>query len=343
MKNYFRQILSSFTKNQYPESVRRNVYEWLTDSEHAVEKNNALQEIWEETRTMGTVPHVEQELERWKRNNGLQVPSPHTLAYDIIPASAIRGKLRILRFWQSAAAILLLAVGSLTYLVMQAEKPDIDLVQAFIPTAEMRQLHLPDGSQVQLNSRSTLLYPKEFTGKERAVYLIGEANFKVKPDKEHPFIVKSNDFQVTALGTEFNVNAYPENLEVSTALLSGSVLVEWENLTQSTVLQPDEQFTYNREKGLSCVEHPEMADVTAWQRGELVFYEMTVKDIIQVLERKYNYAFVYSLSSLSNDRLSFRFKDKAPLAEVMDIIVDVAGNLKFRIEGDVCYITRKQK
>jgi len=47
------------------------------------------------------------------------------------------------------------------------------------------------------------------------------------------------------------------------------------------------------------------------------------------------------LNQLKKDRLSFRFKDKAPLAEVMDIIVDVAGNLKFKIEGDKCYITRK--
>jgi len=85
-----------------------------------------------------------------------------------------------------------------------------------------------------------------------------------------------------------------------------------------------------------------MADVTAWQRDELVFNEMTVEDIIRVLERKYDYTFVYSLSNLKKDRLSFRFKDKAPLAEVMDIIVDVAGNLKFKIEGDKCYITQKR-
>lgn len=195
--------------------------------------------------------------------------------------------------------------------------------------------------QVQLNSKSTLLYPKQFTGKERCVYLVGEANFKVKPDKKHPFIVKSDDFQVTALGTEFNVSAYPENQEISTALLSGSVLVEWGNLTQRTVLQPDEQLTYDKENRQFRVVHPDMADVTAWQRGELVFNEMTVEDIIRVLERKYNYTFVYSLNQLKKDRLSFRFKDKAPLAEVMDIIVDVAGNLKFKIEGDKCYITRK--
>ena len=333
MKNYFRQILTSFTKNHYSETIRQNFYGWLTDKEHAVEKDKALKEIWTTARAMGEVPHVEKELERWKRNNGLHTASS-------VPVTPNR-KIRILRIWQSVAAVLLLAAVSLGYLVMQAERTQNDLIQEFIPVAGMRHLSLPDGSQVQLNSKSTLLYPKQFTGKERCVYLVGEANFKVKPDKKHPFIVKSDDFQVTALGTEFNVSAYPENQEISTALLSGSVLVEWGNLTQRTVLQPDEQLTYDKENRQFRVVHPDMADVTAWQRGELVFNEMTVEDIIRVLERKYNYTFVYSLNQLKKDRLSFRFKDKAPLAEVMDIIVDVAGNLKFKIEGDKCYITRK--
>ena len=55
--------------------------------------------------------------------------------------------------------------------------------------------------------------------------MIGEANFKVNPDKKHPFIVKANDYQVTALGTEFNVNAYPENSELMATLLEGLSLI----------------------------------------------------------------------------------------------------------------------
>ena len=45
MKNYFRQILTSFTKNHYSETIRQNFYGWLTDKEHAVEKDKALKEI----------------------------------------------------------------------------------------------------------------------------------------------------------------------------------------------------------------------------------------------------------------------------------------------------------
>ena len=104
MKNYFRQILTSFTKNHYSETIRQNFYGWLTDKEHAVEKDKALKEIWTAARAMGEVPHVEKELERWKRNNGLHTASS-------VPVTPNR-KIRILRLWQSVAAVLLVVAGA---------------------------------------------------------------------------------------------------------------------------------------------------------------------------------------------------------------------------------------
>ena len=327
MKNYIQQLVELFGHNSYSAGTQKKVQQWLADEEHVDEKSEALRELWKQAGEQKVPDGMQQSIQRMRQNLGMQ-------------SITSRRNYQLL-IWR-AAAILLLAVSSVSiYLMLEKERPEKDLVECYIPTAEIRELTLPDGTYVMLNSKSILLYPEKFTGETRSVYLIGEANFKVKPDKKHPFIVKSDDFQVTALGTEFNVSAYPENQEISTALLSGSVLVEWGNLTQRTVLQPDEQLTYDKENRQFRVVHPDMADVTAWQRGELVFNEMTVEDIIRVLERKYNYTFVYSLNQLKKDRLSFRFKDKAPLAEVMDIIVDVAGNLKFKIEGDKCYITRK--
>lgn len=97
-------------------------------------------------------------------------------------------------------------------------------------------IFLPDGSRVSMNSRSMLLYPEQFTGKYRSVFLIGEANFKVKANKNKPFIVKTNDFQITALGTEFNVSAYTEDNNVFTTLITGSVLVEFDDLGKRSCL-----------------------------------------------------------------------------------------------------------
>ena len=209
----------------------------------------------------------------------------------------------------------------------------------YIPTAEIREFTLPDGTRVMLNSKSTLLYPEQFTGKTRSVYLIGEANFQVKQDKEHPFIVKANDFQITALGTEFNVNAYPENDELTATLLEGSVKVEFNNLLSNVILKPNEQITYNKQTRKRSLQTPRMEDVTAWQRGELVFSNIHLDEIFTSLERKFPYTFVYSLHSLNDKTYSFRFQQKATLEEVMQIITQVAGDVKYVIRGNKCYIT----
>mgnify|MGYP000006678899 CR=1 FL=1 len=326
MKNYIQQLIELFGHNNYSADTQKKVQQWLADEEHVDEKNEALHELWKQAGEKKVPDGMQQSIQRMRQNLGMQ--------------SATSQRNYQLLIWR-AAAILLLAVSSVSiYLMLEKERPEKDLVECYIPTAEIRELTLPDGTHVMLNSKSTLLYPEQFTGETRSVYLIGEANFKVKPDKKHPFIVKANDYQVTALGTEFNVNAYPDSNELIATLLEGRVKVEFNNLMSNIILKPNEQLVYDKHTKAHNLRMPEIDDVTAWQRGELVFSNMHLEDIFTNLERKFPYAFVYSIKNLKNDRFSFRFKDNAPLEEVMEIIVNVVGQMDYRIVEDKCYLTR---
>lgn len=328
MKSYFQKIIALFTGNEYPESIQQDFYKWLVDEDHISEKDEALQKLWDEAHKRGTAANMRQSYEHLKKSAG-------------IPTIQRKRTIRPIHIWQAVAAVFFIVAASSVYLSTIGKDIEENLIQQYIPTAEIRTLTLPDGTQVQLNSQSTLLYPQNFTGKDRSVFLIGEANFKVKPDKKHPFIVKSNDFQVTALGTEFNVSAYPENQIVAATLISGSVLVEYNDLKSQMILKPYEQLAYNKNTRHHSLDNPDMKDVTAWQRGELVFREMSVKDIITVLERKYPYTFEYQLKNLKEDKYSFRFKDQASLPEIMEIIVNVVGQMNYKIKGDHCYLIPK--
>lgn len=328
MKNYFQKILTLFTRYEYPKSAEQEFYRWLVDKEHLSQKDEALQKLWEEALKQEPAPSIHHSYEQLRKNAG-------------IPAVRKEQRIRPIHIWQVAAAVFFIVAASSVYLSTIGKDAEPNLLQQYIPTAEVQALTLPDGTKVQLNSQSTLLYPQEFTGKDRSVFLIGEANFKVKPDKKHPFIVKSNDFQVTALGTEFNVAAYPENPIIAATLISGSVLVEYNDLNSQMILKPNEQLTYHKYTRQHHLNTPDMNDVTAWQRGELVFREMSVKEIITILERKYPYTFEYRLMNLKEDKYSFRFKDKAPLSEVMDVIVNVVGQMDYKIQSDRCYLIPK--
>lgn len=328
MKNYIQQIVNIFGHHDYSLSTRRKVQQWLADEEHADEKNEALQLLWKQAGEQKAPRGMQQSLQRMQRTVGMQM-----IGSD---------KIYQLRIWKTVA-VLLLAVSTVSiFLMVEKERPQKDLIEYYIPTAEIRELTLPDGTRVMLNSKSTLLYPEQFTGATRSVYLIGEANFRVKPDQKHPFIVKANDFQITALGTEFNVNAYPENDELIATLLEGAVKVEFNNLMSQIILKPSEQLTYNKQTKTHCLQLPQIEDVTAWQRGELVFSNRYLEDIFTNLERKYPYAFVYSIHSLKNNTYSFRFQKQASLEEVMKIMAQVVGDFEYVIKGNKCYVTNKK-
>lgn len=328
MKNYIQQLVELFGHNSYSAGTQKKVQQWLADEDHVDEKNEALRELWKQAGEQRIPDGMQQSIRRMQQNLGIQSETSHR-NYQLL-------------IWR-AAAIFLLAVSSVSiYLMLEKDRPEKDLVECFIPTAEIRELTLPDGTHVMLNLKSTLLYPDQFTGETRSVYLIGEANFKVKPDKKHPFIVKANDYQITALGTEFNVNAYPESNELIATLLEGRVKVEFNNLMSNVILNPNEQLIYNKQTKQHNLRLPEISDVTAWQRGELVFSNMHLEDIFTNLERKFPYAFVYSLHSMKKNTYSFRFRNQATMEEVMEIISQVVGDVNYVLEGNKCYVTNKK-
>lgn len=324
MENYIRKVIDRYLRNRYPEEIDREFRTWLSDEEFAEEKDSELYRLWLDTDASST-PDFHRSLEHMREFTGFNTHRQvHRLRTRLI-------------YWRVAAVLILALSGISVYLSVQS-KAEPDLLQAYIPVAQLRSLTLPDGTEVMLNAQSTLIYPSRFTGDTRSVYLTGEANFKVKRNEEQPFVVKSEGVQVTALGTEFNVSAYPHNDVVSTTLLSGKVSVACQGTDSIGILMPSQQLVYHKHRHTIAYFTPDLRDVTAWQRGELVFNDMTVLEIITVLKRKYHYDFIYSLSDLKSDRFCFRFRENAPLKEVMDMMTDVAGNLSFEIEGDKCYI-----
>ena len=83
----------------------------------------------------------------------------------------------------------------------------VDTVMEFhtmrIPRGGEYVLVLSDGTTVYLNAESELTYPVKFSGKDRRVYLKGEAYFEVERDTCKPFIVEANSLEIQVLGTEF--------------------------------------------------------------------------------------------------------------------------------------------
>lgn len=156
-----------------------------------------------------------------------------------------------------------------------------------LTTPKARQFHLllPDGTEVWLNSASSIKYPVFFKGSERKVEITGEAYFEVAHNKSMPFRVTVNDMKIEVLGTHFNVNAYEDQGKIMTTLLEGSVRVEKGN--NKATLIPGQQADCMKDE-IKVVKDVNIEEVMAWKNGIFYFNGAGVREIMQKLSRWYD-------------------------------------------------------
>src|SRR5574344_1412984 len=144
MKNYIQQIIEVFGHYNFPAETQKKVQRWLANEEHSEEKSQALSELWEEAKKQPTPQGMSQSMQRMQRNIGIPlVMNPRN--YKLL-------------LWKIAAALLLAVSSVSTYLLLEQNRAQENLIEAYMPIAEMGQITLPDGTRVLLNSKSTLLY-----------------------------------------------------------------------------------------------------------------------------------------------------------------------------------------
>jgi len=155
-----------------------------------------------------------------------------------------------------------------------------------IPRGGKYKITLSDGTQVWLNSSSSLSFPAAFYGNERKVILTGEAYFEVAKNKNMPFKVDVADKQeVEVLGTHFNISAFPEDNNIMTTLLEGSVNV---NTNSSKVLIKPGEMAINNFKNKLAVVPADIEEVMAWKNDMFIFNNENITSIMKKISRWYD-------------------------------------------------------
>lgn len=198
-----------------------------------------------------------------------------------------------------------------------------------IPYGKKFRLQLSDGTLVHLNSGTTLRYPVKFiAGENRQVFLDGEAFFDVAKDKKHPFIVNADALNVRVLGTHFNVSNYPEDAATDVVLVEGSVGMYRSNeefdAAKNTILKPGFKGSFNRENNAISTKAVITDIYTSWINGGLTFRNMTFKNIITKLERRYNVTIINKNEKLANEKFNASFSDES-IEKVMSYFNDIHG------------------
>ena len=174
-----------------------------------------------------------------------------------------------------------------------------------VPYGKRFEVQLSDGTHVNLNAGTSLKYPVKFIkGEDRRVFLDGEAYFNVAKDANHPFVVNADMVNVRVLGTQFNISSYPEDENINTVLVEGSVSVykkeEAYHINTATNLKPGFKATWQKKENQITVEEADTEMYTAWIDGRVIFRRVTFENIIKKLERHYNVVIINNNQSLNN-------------------------------------------
>lgn len=181
-----------------------------------------------------------------------------------------------------------------------------------VPAAKDYKIVLPDGTQVWLNSASSLRFPYQFDSKVREVYLTGEAYFQVARDTKHKFIVHTDFADIQVHGTTFNLNAY-DKTSFAASLLEGAVSVA--SGDQLVKLVPGQGVKLLRESLIKG--EFDAQEVLSWRKGIYVFHNKSLGDISQLLARLYDVQIVWKTAGIAEQTFTGEIDKSLPIAVVI--------------------------
>ena len=226
------------------------------------------------------------------------------------------------------AAVLCITLGSIRYLAY-LEDQDATYLEAFTRYGEKKQLLLPDGTQLQLNSCSYVRYPNRFNGDLRKVELEGEGYFKVARNEKQPFVVGTFRLDVCVLGTQFNVKSYKEDELVSVSVESGKVQVDLPEAMMR--LSAQERVYINTISGEYNKQH-EKRTVAVWRKGGLRFSSTPINDVAKELERVYNCSISFAEGQVFKNLISGEHDNKSLEAVLQSI--EYTSGIHYKKDGN---------
>ena len=210
-----------------------------------------------------------------------------------------------------------------------AEEPALVWVERKTDWGEKLNLILADGTQIKLNSGSSIRFPKAFTADERRIELSGEAFFDVARDESKPFIIQSDQVETKVLGTSFNVQAYEDQRHISVSVLTGRVEVA--SLENKVFLSPHEQGVYHRSKGNVTKGRVDIEKILLWKDGIIHFEDATFGEVKSVLERWYGVNMSFASKELAQCHLTATYANES-LETILGSIVYAKKGMQYRMD-----------
>ncbi len=236
-------------------------------------------------------------------------------------------KMRKIIVWASVAATLL--IGAFTIALSLRHSPSsVKTSNDTFVTAngQRKEIHLPDGSVVDLNVASTLKLIS-FDKDNRLVSLTGEAFFHIAKDKAHPFIIRTGKIQTHVVGTSFDIFAYANEPVIKIAVATGKVQVEESNAPKNILgknMTQNNLFSYSTINNKYSLTTVDVDKSTAWLLDRLNFDKATIGEIGRSLQRYFNIPVTITGQHVEDEHFTVKF-EKTDLNKILDQLSALTG------------------
>ncbi|MDR1780501.1 MAG: FecR family protein [Tannerella sp.] len=256
-------------------------------------------------------------------------------------ATAPRRTLHIPEWLRIAAAIVIAVTATWQVMTHLNSRPQTELAATLqtitVPAGQTVNMTLADGTSVWLNSRTQLRFPGSFDGGQREVWLEGEGFFDVATDRSKPFVVHAGKYAVTALGTQFNVEAYDADNTFSASLLEGIVDVAADDETQALRLQPN--MMAKSDGGKLTSDTIANFDHYRWREGLICFKDIHFPELMHSFETCYGIRIVLENKRVAAYKCTGKFRRNDGIEYALRVLQrDVSFRYVRDEEAQVIYI-----
>lgn len=350
--------IAGFLKGELSFEEEKQLQLWMNEDVLHLQYFEEIRNMW--LGTVTSASHNDQINQKWEKFNFLLNQKYEGKKTDIFFLPTFK---RI----ASIAAVLVIGMVSGIFLYNSffkySDSIKDEVCEMITPLGAKSQILLPDGTQVWLNAGSKLSYKKSFNSKDRVVTLVGEAFFKVKTNKEKPFIVQTHRLNVKALGTTFNVKAYPEDKSVTATLVEGIIQVNGSTASSkafNVTLKPSQSITVDENsvhsniktenteiqresmpegkalasEGVVINSNPSIEKFTSWKDSQWFIEAENLENLAVLLSRKYNVDVHIESDSLKQYRFTGTIRNET-LEQVLEIL-KLTTPLKYQVgKGEV--------
>lgn len=331
MATKIKKIIDFYSEHKVSDNIRDSVLERISASKDDKEVDEVFRTLWD------------------KADAAYMDADEISTAFDrmhLFDKDKPRSRILQMLSWQRVVAVIvplvMLVIFGKIYMQThnaQQNPPEIAMLQQHTINGECKTVAMADGTQVRLSQSSVLCYPSSFEGKERKVFLTGEAFFDIKHDAKRPFHVSSPYFEITDLGTSFMVSSYTTDEEVSATLKTGKIEIQIAGEGKKYCMKPNEQLVYNvRTKAVNIRKVASEEIGTSWRNKEIDLNDVTLAKAANILSKTYGVKFVFTSKRYQNTKITVHFNQGETLSSAMSIIKDLIPGMTYEIRKGIVIV-----